>query len=363
MADYEVKLKVDAESGKAKRELDEIVARGKRVKSTLGIDDGARTPRPPTPQPPEPHESRAPARPQPPATPPPTPDKPGRSRRGNRRRDGHEMGDEFSKVAGKAIGKAIAGFVAHEVSGLVFEGFRTYGGDNTNVDRAQAAAGGALQYGTMGAMVGGPWGAAIGALVGGVTSLVGQLQKEKQQRAAVDQNIRMSYWQAAEGATSGIGKSALGALLDRAWAGNGGRAAILRRQAKDMFGNYKDARSKFEEASGWDPNSEAFKVRQADFQGAQQAYFGALQDYANERIANAGSAKPYEARELGDSFSARGMYVGPQVDVAGVNDTLGDRMQEQVNLLRQLVDISNAGAGHDSANFRELIDKVDRLSL
>ena len=273
------------------------------------------------------------------------------------------MGDEFSKVAGKAIGKAVAGFVAHQVAGIAFEGMRTYGADNTNVDRAQATVGGALQYGTMGAMVGGPWGAAIGALVGGVTSLVGQLQKEANQRAAVDQGIRMSNWQSAEGATAGIGKTALNALLDRAWTGNGGRAEILRGQAKDTFGQYQAARRRFDAAAGWDQDSEAFKVRQADFQRAQQAYFGALQDYANERIAGIGNAKPYEAGEFSDAFSSRGMYVGPQVDAAGVNDKLGDRMQEQISLLRQLVDISTQGAGYQNERFRELIDKVDKLSL
>lgn len=326
MADYEVKLRVDSEADKAKQDLDEIEAKGQRIKRTLGGGGGGGGGKSP-------------------------------------RQHGRDMGDEFSKVAGRAIGKAIAGFVAHQVSGLVFEGMRTYGGDNTNVDRAQATVGGAMQYGTMGAMVGGPWGAVIGALVGGVTSLVGQLQKERQRRAAVDQNIRMSNWQAAEGATSGIGKSALGALLDRAWSGNGGRAQILRGQAKDAFAQYKDARRRFEEASGWDQNSEAFKVRQADFQGAQQAYFGALQDYANEKIAGVGSAKPYEGSEFGDAFSSRGIYIGPQVDVASVNDSLGDRMTEQVNLLRQLVDISNQGAGYQNERFRELIDKVDKLSL
>ena len=38
-------------------------------------------------------------------------------------------------------------------------------------------------------------------------------------------------------------------------------------------------------------------------------------------------------------------------------------MQEQVNLLRQLVDISNQGVGYQNERFRELIDKVDKLSL
>ena len=130
MADYEVKLRVDADAEDAKRDLDDIEAKGQRVKRSLsgGGGGGGKGPR---------------------AT-------------------GREMGDELGKVAGRAIGKAVAGFIAHQVSGLVFEGMRTHGGDNTNVNRAESTVGGALQGGTMGAMVGGPWGAAIGAVLGGV---------------------------------------------------------------------------------------------------------------------------------------------------------------------------------------------------
>ena len=350
MADYEVKLRVDADAAEAKKDLDEIEARGERVKRTLEADGdgGGKAPR-------------------------------GHGRETGAARDvgggggggggkgpraqGREMGDEFSRVAGKAIGKAIAGFVAHQVSGIVFEGMRTYGADNTNVDRAQSAVGGAIQYGTIGATVGGPWGAAIGVLVGGITGLVGQLQKEKNQKAAVDQGIRMSNWSAAGGATAGIGRSALGALLDRAWTGNGGRGEILRGQVKDTLGVYRDARRRFDEASGWDQNSEAFKARQADFQRTQQAYFGAATEWANEKIGSIGNAKPYEAAEFGDAFGARGMYMGPQVDAASVNDKLGDRMQEQIGLLRQLVDISNQGAGYQNERFIEIVNKLDKLSL
>lgn len=325
MADYEVKLRVDADGKQAEKELDDIEAKGQRIKRTLGGGGGGGGKGP--------------------------------------RQQGRDMGEEFSKVAGRAIGKAIAGFVAHQVSGVVFEGLRTHGGDNTNVDRAEATVGGALQYGTMGAMVGGPWGAAIGALVGGVTSLVGQLQKEANQRAAVDQGIRMSNWESANSATSGIGKAALGALVDRAWTGNGGRADVLRGQVKDTLGQYQTARRRFDEAAGWDQGSEGFKVRQADFQRAQQQYFGALQEWANEKLSGIGNAKPYEAGEFSDAFSSRGMYIGPQVDAADVNDTLGDRIQEQVNLLRQLVDISNQGAGYQNERLREVVDKLDKLSL
>lgn len=326
MADYEVKLRIDADADEAKKDLDEIEDKGQRVKRSLGGGGGG-------------GKGRSP------------------------RQQGQEMGDEFSKVAGRTIGKAIAGFVAHQVSGIVFEGMRTFGGDNTNVNRAEAAVGGAMQFGTMGAMMAGPWGAAIGGLVGGITSLVGQLQKEGHQQAAVDQNIRMSNWESANGVAASIGKTAFSGLLSRAWTGNGGRAEILRGQVLDTLGQYQAARDRFREASGWDQESEAFKIRQSDFQRTQQQYFGALQEFASERLAGIGNAKPYEAGEFGDSFSARGMFLGPQVDAASVNDTLGDRMQEQIGLLRQLVDISNQGAGYNSARLAEMVEKLDKLSL
>ena len=325
MADYEVKLRVDADAEDAKRDLDDIEAKGQRVKRSLsgGGGGGGKGPR---------------------AT-------------------GREMGDELGKVAGRAIGKAVAGFIAHQVSGLVFEGMRTHGGDNTNVNRAESTVGGALQGGTMGAMVGGPWGAAIGAVLGGVTGLIGELQKEQRQMAAVKIGMRMSAWQAGEGTTSSIGKTALNALLDRAWTGNGGRAEILRGQAVDAQREYKAASARMEEAAGWDQESTEFKMRQAEYNRTQQQYYGAVTEWANERIAGMGNAKPYEAGAFNDSFSSRGMYVGPQVDAAEVNDVLGERMQDQINLLRELVNISNAGAGRQLERLQEIVNKLDRLSL
>lgn len=325
MADYEVKLRVDSDAEDAKKDLDDIEAKGQRVKRSLGGGGGGGGKGP--------------------------------------RATGREMGDELGKVAGKAIGKAIAGFIAHQVSGLVFEGMRTVGGDNTNVNRAESTVGGALQGGTMGAMVGGPWGAAIGAVLGGVTGLIGEIQKEQRQMENVKVSMRMSAWQAGEGATSGIGKTALNALLDRSWTGNGGRGEILRGQAVDLQREYKAAAARLEEAAGWDHESTAFKMRQADYTRTQQAFYSAATDYANERINTIGNASPYEASEFGDSFSSRGMYVGPQVNAAEVNDVLGDRMQEQINLLRELVNISNAGAGHQLERLQEMINKLDRLSL
>ncbi len=324
MADYEVKLRVDADAEDAKRDLDDIEAKGQRVKRSLsgGGGGGGKGPR---------------------AT-------------------GREMGDEFGKVAGKAIGKAVAGFIAHRVSGLVFEGMRTHGGDNTNVNRAESTVGGALQGGAMGAMFG-PWGAVIGGVIGGIVGLVDQLQEEQRQMAAVKIGMRMSAWQAGEGTTSSIGKTALNALLDRAWTGNGGRAEILRRQAVDSQREYNSASARMKEAAGWDQESTGFKLRQAEYNRTQQQFYGSVADWANERIAGIGNANPYEAGAFNDSFSSRGMYVGPQVDAAEVNDVLGERMQDQVNLLRELVNISNAGAGRQLERLQEIVNKLDRLSL
>lgn len=84
---------------------------------------------------------------------------------GNPPRPGGE-GEEFGKAAGKQIGKALAGFMAREASGILFNELRRRGMGGQNLDIAQGALGGALAFGTTGAMLGGPLGALIGGGLG-----------------------------------------------------------------------------------------------------------------------------------------------------------------------------------------------------
>ena len=94
-----------------------------------------------------------------------------------------DFGKKAGEVAGRAIGKAVAGFVAHEVASTIFNGLKTPGGDNRTVNKAEATVGGALKYGTIGAMIGGPLGAIIGSLAG---AGMGYFQEDQRQKKAVE---------------------------------------------------------------------------------------------------------------------------------------------------------------------------------
>ena len=158
--EYDLKLVVDADTSEAQRKLD-----------ALGGGQGGRRPQP-SPTAPggagvtggsggSTSPSRTGGRP---ATPSPAAVDAARRVEGEyvRRTSGGrtstsgagEFGRAAGDVAGRMIGKAVAGFVAHQVASTVFSAMKTPGGDNRNVNMAESVVGGALQYGTMGAMVG-----------------------------------------------------------------------------------------------------------------------------------------------------------------------------------------------------------------
>ena len=93
-------------------------------------------------------------------------------------------GEEFGKAAGKQIGKALAGFMAREASGILFNELRRRGIGGDSLDIWQGALGGALAFGTTGAMLGGPWGAVIGGAAGAAAGgiKVWQEQEELKQK-------------------------------------------------------------------------------------------------------------------------------------------------------------------------------------
>lgn len=269
------------------------------------------------------------------------------------------FGDEAAGgAAGRAIGKAVAGFAMQQIVGTAFASARTPGGDNTNVDRAQSAVSGALQYGTMGAMLGGPWGAAIGALVGGVSGLAGQLAAERQQRQEVRNGYRMQWNQANESTLAGWGSMAKSRLLD--WQGSReGRLEWLAENRMDTARAVNAAQAKMESVAGMDKTSNEFVRAQQDLSRAMAAYQTAVNDEAQERMRPL--YDPYSVGDFGDSMGARGLFVGPQVDVAGANDKVIEQQTRMVDLLQKLVDLSNQGNGLDNANYRAAQDVIMSL--
>ena len=137
--DYDLRLVVDADTSAARQKLDELGDSRPGVKEPLAPSA----------------ESQA-------AAERVRQGMPGAGKGAGGKGAGEEFGRAAGDVAGRMIGKAVAGFVAHQVASTVFAAMKTPGGDNRAVNMAEAGVGGALQYGTMGAMVAGPIGAAVG---------------------------------------------------------------------------------------------------------------------------------------------------------------------------------------------------------
>ena len=258
---------------------------------------------------------------------------------------------------GGLIGKAAAGFIVHQVAGTAFSLARTAGADNTGVDRAQGAFMGAGAGALMGARFG-PWGAAIGAAVGGVSGLVNQLAGERQQRQEVQNGYRMQWNQANESTLTGWGNMAKSRLLD--WQGSrAGRLEWLEGNRMSTARALNAAQAKMDSVAGMDKTSNEFVKAQQDLSRAMTAYQTAVNDEAQERMKPL--YDPYSVGDFGDSMGSKGLFVGPQVDVAGANDKVIEQQTRMVDLLQKLVDLSNQGNGLDNANIRAAQDAI--LSL
>jgi len=281
------------------------------------------------------------------------------------KRVGKGLGQAFNKEVedgptGKMIGKAIAGFVLHQGLGSAFSFARTVGGDNTNVNRAEGSVGGALQFGTVGAMLGGPWGAAIGGLVGAASGLIGEYGKERQAR----QQTKFGMWQAAnqadESLMAGLGSMAQNRLLG--WQGSReNRIEWLTANRKDIQDRRQEASNRLS-AFGGDTTSREYAYLQGEYTRLTGQYGQALSAEMQERM------KPlydsFEAGDFSDAFSKRGLTVGATVDVAGANERIIDQQQKMVDLLQRLVDSANAGAGVNGARLSEALrDIMDSTTL
>ena len=281
------------------------------------------------------------------------------------RNAGREIGKSVNRElaksdAGKAIGKAIAGFALHQGLGTAFGLMREPGGNNVNLDRGQATVQGAVQYGMMGAMVGGPAGAAIGSLVGGLAGIVGQLSKERENYG----NVRIGNWQTALGVNESVA-SGLGAIANqRILAGLGGsdRLDYLSSERKKTYDSLVAARSKVEKiAKGGDTSSTEYMYAQGEYGRLSQLYGQKLSAEMQERLSADGAIS---ARDFSDSMSARGLSVGPQVDVASVNAKITESQGVTNDLLRQLVDLQREGAAADGSRLAQALHEIkDATSL
>lgn len=346
LEEYGVRLKVTADTADAKEKLDELIdEKSRRVQDAVQALDGggARPARPASPSAPASSGAADPGL----------------------RRSGRDFGKGFSEevargAAGKAIGKAFAGFVLHQGIGTAFSFARTAGGDNLAVDRAQSLASGALQFGTMGAMMGGPVGAAVGALVGGISGLASQLGREREQR----QQTRMGMWQTVyqgnQQTLSGLGAIAQRRLLD--WQGSReNRIDWLAHNREDLRARRNDASRRLADFGG-DTSSAEYQVLQGEFQRLNGQYNAALSEEMQERMTPL--RELYDAGDFADALSKRGLSVGPTVDVGSANEKVIEQQEKMVGLLQKIVDQANAGAGSTGAGLNGILhDIIDQTVL
>lgn len=262
---------------------------------------------------------------------------------GNPPRPGGE-GEEFGKAAGKQIGKALAGFMAREASGILFNELRRRGMGGQNLDIAQGALGGALAFGTTGAMLGGPLGALIG---GGLGAAAGgfkawqKLQEDEmaKQLARNQQMLGLDVEDAGRARSLAAMKymTATSRLFDAA-PNRQARVEMIGNEAGRLDSMLKDVTLRLKKMieAGTDPNDGGFlaaKQERADLASRLQAL--------ETMKFKAGLEDPLalaSAASFSDAFSKRGLYVGGQVDVGSINERIAAANEEQVSLLRQIAE-------------------------
>ena len=366
---YDLKLVVDADTTEAKRKLDELSAAHsspevqeavQRVREQAAPSPERSQPAP-RPQPPAPTpsgEGRAPSLPQPAPNTPPV-HTPAAQEAADRVRkwrldpnykpkldnNPDDFGKKAGDVAGKAIGKAVAGFLAHEVSTTIFNGLKTPGGDNSKVEQAEAGVSGALKYGTMGAMLGGPLGAIIGGIGGAFMGVYQERQRQDKAVEARDNEMRLSRYRTNVNTAMSASDSAFSRALDMA-GGSRQRAEMIRARRDEIESGKGSWSIKSLEKSlkTLNPESDTAKGVAANIE-MQRSRLAALdQQLLEEGLASApGRLDP---GSVADSWAKRGVQVGAQVDVAQVNEKIMGEVQNCRSLLEKIANMTNDGSIH-----------------
>lgn len=331
MADYKTVLVVGADTTEAEQKLDELEREADKVD---GGEPAAPAPPPPPPRPAPPPAAPPPPPPNaPPASPPPSP----AAKPANPARDG----DDFGRAAARQIGRAVAGFALHQGAAIAFAAARTPGANNVGVDRAEAAIGGALQYGTVGAMLGGPLGAAIGGLAGAVSGLVRHEQELAKTIAESRQGRVDSAYRQEVASSVRASDAAFAELLSGRTYGERARMLEARREElRTGPGQWSianlEASLRRREAAG-DTQSHAYRTETANLEMQRQREAALTDQIIATRMED---AAPWQLRaaDFSDSFSRRGLTVGGDVATAALNEQVAIA-REQVQLLRRIADM------------------------
>jgi hypothetical protein len=253
-----------------------------------------------------------------------------------------DFGKKAGEVAGRAIGKAVAGFVAHEVASTIFNGLKTPGGDNRTVNKAEATVGGALKYGTMGAMIGGPLGAIIGSLAGAGMGYFQEDQRQKKAVEARDNEMRRTNEQLKVSTAMSASDSAFGKSLELSggWRQRQEMIRARRDEIESGSGSWSIA-SLEKKLKALDPESDDSKTVASQIEMQRNRVASLDQQLLDEGLAVAPSRM--DPASVADSWAKRGVQVGAQVDVAQVNEKIMGEVQSCRTLLEKIANMANDG--------------------
>lgn len=202
--------------------------------------------------------------------------------------------------------------------------------------------------------MGGPAGAAIGAVVGGLQGLIGQLGKEREDSMKTAASARMTALSADSSALSALGADARGRLLQ--WQGSReNRIEWLSGNRESLYERLRDSRRRLE-GFGGDVGSQEYAYLKSNYERVSGEYATALVAEQRERMSPL--YDPYGSGDFADSFSRRGLGVGPVVDVSSANDRIIEQQTRMVDLLQRIVDASNAGVGMGSQRLEDVLRDI-----
>ena len=234
--------------------------------------------------------------------------------------------------------------MAHEVATTIFNSLKTPGGDNRNVNQAEAGVGSALRYGTMGAMLGGPIGAVIGGIGGAIMGVFQERQRQQKVAEARDNAMEYQKRDMARSVVYGASDSAFARSLEL----SGGW-----RQRREMI---RARRDEIEHGAGWGSidnlkknikNTDAESDKGKELAQVLQMQMGRWASLARQEIDEGLAVAPgrLDAGSAADSWAKRGVFVGAQVDVAQVNERIMGEVQSCRVLLEK---IASMGTGAET---------------
>ena len=246
---------------------------------------------------------------------------------------GRTIADEMSKRSAGAIGKMVAGFVAHEGVSLMFKAARDPSGGNQRLDIAESGVNGAIAGATSGAMMAGPWGAVIGGVLQSSVGMIGTMidqMKEKQRSIVERESSDRGQKRSLEDQISDSAFSKLTENMSR-------ESRLVEMQRRKEALETLKGRAEYNLRYAGDTSTVAYKEMEQQRNEIQNRIMSLESSIANERM-NIPLGRMIDTSSVTDSFAKRGLFAGAQVDVASVNDKILSTLTEGVGYWKTLAE-------------------------